>query len=52
MNKSSTPTFTSVENRRSAGPKARTIEFLRQFARVYRPADLVSMPSAPGFVLN
>jgi hypothetical protein len=51
MNKFSTPSL-SVENRRTAGPKVKTIEFLRQFARVYRPANVVSISSAPGFVLN
>jgi hypothetical protein len=51
MNKISTQSL-SVENRSAAGPKTKTIEFLRQFARVYRPADIVSISSAPGFVLN
>lgn len=44
-----TGTSATAPNR---GPKETTLAALRSFARAYRAVTLVSMPDAPGMVLN
>lgn len=53
MKKCSTPTqflsSNTVKDDLSQSPKEITLAFIRQFARVYRPAPRIDMP---GIVLN
>jgi hypothetical protein len=54
MNKISTPSFvsTSVDQIKGTRPKQATLEFIRQFARVYQSAKVTTLSETPGFVLN
>ena len=53
MKKCSTPvgeiSETNTKEQNQSTPRAATLSFLRQFARVYRPAPSIGMP---GIVLN
>ena len=54
MKKFSTPEFgqvstTTIKGEKSPSPRAATVNFLRQFARAYRPAPIQALP---GIVLN
>jgi hypothetical protein len=54
MNKISTPSFASasVDQLRGTKPRRATLEFIRQFARVYQSAKVTTLSETPGFVLN
>lgn len=57
MKKNSTPCQADAsanhQQASAAGPRRRTIEFLRQFARAYQPTALSSQSaSAPAIMLN